>query len=270
MPFVDGESLRAKLAREHELPLAEAIRILRNVADALAEAHAQGVVHRDIKPDNVLLRGQHAVVTDFGIAKALTEATGSEQITTAGVAHGTPVYMAPEQIAADPTTDLRADIYSFGVMAYEMLAGRPPFVGVTAQMLASAHMTQPPEPITRHRTAIPAPLAALVMRCLEKKPADRWQRVDEIQHELEGMATPGMGTPVRDADGGRALGGSRSNARVVSAVAALSLIAALAFALKWGPNGRPPARCTHPDARRAAAREHRRSGGRVLRRGHDR
>ena len=240
MPFVDGESLRSKLAREHELPLAEASRILRDVADALAEAHAQGVVHRDIKPDNVLLRGQHAVVTDFGIAKAVTEATGAAQITTAGVAHGTPVYMAPEQIAADPATDQRADIYSFGVMAYEMLAGRPPFVATTAQMLASAHMTQVPEPITRHRTAIPAPLATLVMRCLEKKPADRWQRVDEIQRELEAMATPGMGTAVRDSGKG-ALGKPRSNARVVSAVAALALIAALAFALKWGRGGGPPA-----------------------------
>jgi serine/threonine-protein kinase len=240
MPFVDGESLRSKLAREHELPLAEASRILRDVADALAEAHAQGVVHRDIKPDNVLLRGQHAIVTDFGIAKAVTDATGAAKITTAGVAHGTPVYMAPEQIAADPATGQRADIYSFGVMAYEMLAGRPPFVATTAQMLASAHMTQAPEPITRHRTAIPTPLATLVMRCLEKKPADRWQRVDEIQRELEAMATPGMGTGFRDSGTGPALGKPRSNARVVSAVAALAIIAALAFALTWGRRGGPP------------------------------
>ncbi len=191
MPFVDGESLRTRLTREHELPLPDVLRILRDVADALAEAHAHGVVHRDIKPDNVLLRGHHAVVTDFGVAKAVSEATGRQQVTTAGVALGTPAYMAPEQAAADPATDHRADIYALGVLAYEMLAGQPPFIGTTAQAVLSAHMTQAPEPITRHRTVVPAPLAELIMRCLEKKPADRWQRADEILHQLEAMATPG-------------------------------------------------------------------------------
>src|SRR4030095_7116948 len=121
MPFVEGASLRAGLAREHELPVADVVRIVREVADALAEAHAHGVVHRDIKPDNVLLRGHHAVITDFGVAKAVSEATGVHALTSVGVALGTPTYMAPEQATGDPAFDQRADIYALGVMAYEML-----------------------------------------------------------------------------------------------------------------------------------------------------
>ena len=137
MPYVDGESLRDKLSREGELPIAEAVRILREVADALSHAHEQGVVHRDIKPDNVMLSGRHAMVTDFGVAKAVSQATGREQLTTAGVAIGTAAYMAPEQAAADPNVDHRADIYAFGVLAYEMLTGRPPFTGTSPQMVLS-------------------------------------------------------------------------------------------------------------------------------------
>ncbi len=127
MPYIEGESLREKLEREGELPVDEAVRILREIADALAHAHGRGVVHRDIKPDNVLISGRHAMVMDFGVAKAVSEATGREKLTTAGVALGTPSYMAPEQASADPTTDHRADIYALGAMAYELLAGRPPF-----------------------------------------------------------------------------------------------------------------------------------------------
>jgi TolB-like protein/tRNA A-37 threonylcarbamoyl transferase component Bud32 len=230
MPFVDGESLRSKLSREHELSLPESVRILRDVADALSEAHAQGVVHRDIKPDNVLLRGQHAVVTDFGVAKAVSDATGGAHNTTAGVALGTPSYMAPEQAAADAATDHRADIYSFGVMAYEMLAGRPPFTGPTAHAVLSAHMTQAPDPITRHRAAVPAPLADLVMRCLEKKPADRWQKVEEILHQLDAIKTPSTGTAITHAVGGRFW----SKTRVALIVAAVAVIVALGYALQSG------------------------------------
>ncbi len=126
MPYVEGESLRVKLAREGELPINEALRVLREVVDALKHAHQHGLVHRDIKPDNVLLSDDHAVVTDFGVAKAVSEATGRQQLTTAGVALGTPAYMAPEQAAADPNVDHRADIYAVGVLAYEMLSGRSP------------------------------------------------------------------------------------------------------------------------------------------------
>ncbi len=129
MPFVDGQNLRGRLTRQGELPIHQAVKLLAEVADALAYAHAQGVVHRDIKPDNVLLSGRHALVTDFGVAKAVSEATGRQQLTTAGIAIGTPAYMAPEQASADPHLDHRVDIYALGAMGYELLVGRPPFTG---------------------------------------------------------------------------------------------------------------------------------------------
>jgi len=126
MPLIEGDSLRTRLAREGELPVGEAVRLLRDVVDGLAYAHEHGVVHRDIKPDNVLVSRHHAMVTDFGVAKALSEATGRAALTSAGVALGTPSYMAPEQATADPHTDHRADIYAVGALAYEMLQdGRP-------------------------------------------------------------------------------------------------------------------------------------------------
>ncbi len=198
MPFIEGESLRARLSREGELPVAEAVRLLRDVVDALAYAHEQGVLHRDIKPDNVLVSRNHGLVTDFGVAKALSEAAGSQPgpagFTSAGVAMGTPAYMAPEQATADPTIDHRADIYSVGIMAYEMLAGHPPFAGRTPQQLLAAHVNRPPEPLGKVRGSVPPDLAAVVMRCLEKRPADRWQRADELLRALEAVATPGTGT----------------------------------------------------------------------------
>ncbi|MGH7675350.1 MAG: serine/threonine-protein kinase, partial [Gemmatimonadales bacterium] len=192
MPFVEGESLRARLTREGELPIAEAVRLLRDVVDALshAHAHAHGVVHRDVKPDNVLLSGRHAMVTDFGVAKAVSEATGRHGLTTAGVALGTPAYMAPEQAAADPHIDHRADVYAVGALAYELLTGHPPFEGTNAQQVLSAHLTQAPAPVTARRPAVPAALEAVVMRCLEKKPADRWQTAEQLLGQLEGFVTP--------------------------------------------------------------------------------
>ena len=173
MPYEEGQSLREKLTSEGELPVGDAVRILCDVVDALAHAHKNGVVHRDIKPDNVLLSDRHALVTDFGVAKAVSEATGRAQLTTAGVALGTPAYMAPEQAVADPHIDHRADIYAVGALAYELLTGRPPFTGTTPQMVLSAHVTEVPEPVTKHRDTVTGALEQLVMRCLEKKPADR-------------------------------------------------------------------------------------------------
>ena len=197
MPYIEGESLRDRIKREGELPIDEAARILREVVDALAHAHAHGVVHRDIKPDNVLLSGRHALVSDFGVAKAVSEATGRDKLTTAGVALGTPSYMAPEQAAANPHIDHRADIYAVGAMAYELLAGQPPFTGASPQMVLAAHVTETPQPVTTHRAAVPPAMAQLVMRCLEKKAADRWQSADELLRELETFATPGGGvTPM--------------------------------------------------------------------------
>ncbi len=191
MPYVDGESLRERLAREVELPVGEAAEILKDVADALAYAHGQGVVHRDIKPDNVMLSGRHALVMDFGVAKAVSAAAVDGSLTTAGMALGTPAYMAPEQAAADPHIDHQADIYAVGVMAYEMLAGQPPFVAGTAQQVLAAHMSQPPELVTQRRAAVPATLADVVMKCLEKRPADRWQTAEELQARFESLL---MGT----------------------------------------------------------------------------
>ncbi len=193
MPLVSGESLRAKLAREGELPVPEVVRIMRDVVSALAYAHSNGVVHRDIKPDNILLSQGFAVVTDFGVAKAVSEATGESSLTSLGVALGTPAYMAPEQASADPHTDHRADIYALGVLGYEMLSGSPPFVASSPQMVLAAHVTQAPAAITQHRTAVPGALAAMVMRCLEKKPADRWQSASELYQQLDAMATPSGG-----------------------------------------------------------------------------
>ena len=198
MPYIDGESLRERLVQHGELPIADAVKILREVVDALAHAHEQGVVHRDIKPDNVMLSGRHALVTDFGVAKAVSEATGRAKLTTAGVALGTPAYMAPEQATADPTMDHRADIYAVGAVGYEMLTGRPPFTGTTQQEVLSAHVTRTPDPVTKHRETVPPALAQLVMKCLEKKPADRWQSAEELLPQLEALATPSGGVTPTD------------------------------------------------------------------------
>jgi serine/threonine-protein kinase len=214
MPYIEGESLRAKLARGGELPIGEAVRILRDVVDALSEAHEHGVVHRDIKPENILLSKQHALVTDFGVAKAVDEATGRQALTTAGVALGTPTYMAPEQAAADTYIDHRADIYAVGALGYELLTGRPPFVGPTAQSILTAHVTRAPEEVTKHRPTVPGALAQLIMRCLEKKPADRWQRAEELLPQLEALMTPSGGvTPTTTRPVG-AVSGSRRKSLV--------------------------------------------------------
>lgn len=204
MPFIKGENLRAKLVRLRELPIPDATKILREVADALEYAHENGIVHRDIKPENILFSGSHALVTDFGVSKALSSATsetrveaGSSALTSLGVALGTPAYMAPEQAAADPQVDHRADIYSLGAVGYELLTGRPPFTGMTPQQVLSAQVTAQPDPVTQHRPNIPPALAATIMRCLEKHPSDRWQTASELRVQLESVFTPsGVTQPV--------------------------------------------------------------------------
>jgi serine/threonine-protein kinase len=229
MPLIEGESLRTRLAREGELPVPEAVRLLRDVADALAYAHQHGVVHRDIKPDNVLISGQHAVVTDFGVSKAITAATGESSLTSIGVALGTPAYMSPEQAAAEPKVDHRADVYALGAMAYEMLTGAPPFSGDSQAVLA-AHVTRAPEAVTARRAAVPAALGALVMRCLEKKAADRWQSASELHQQLEVMATPSGGmtptgaVPATQGPVGSRQGMVRTFAWVAVGVAAVAVV----------------------------------------------
>jgi serine/threonine protein kinase len=196
MPFVNGESLRKRLAREGELPIAETVRILRDVVSALAYAHGCGVVHRDVKPDNVLLSGGVAVVTDFGVAKAVSASTdaGTTGLTSLGVALGTPAYMAPEQATANPQTDHRADIYALGVVAYELLTGSPPFTGRSPQAVLAAHVVEDPEPVERRRPAVPPMLAALVRECLSKRPAERPQSAVQVMHVLDAIGTPSGGT----------------------------------------------------------------------------
>ncbi|MGH7624024.1 MAG: protein kinase domain-containing protein [Gemmatimonadaceae bacterium] len=200
MPYVDGESLRGRIARDGELPVSDAVRILRDVASALNYAHSRGVVHRDIKPDNVLLSSGVAMVTDFGVAKALTVSASTTHVgssssssTSTGLALGTPTYMAPEQATADPSMDHRVDLYAFGILAYEMLTGQPPFTNRSPQAVLAAHVTEEPEPVERRRPSVPPPLCALIARCLEKHPADRPQSAGEIMQALDAMATPSGG-----------------------------------------------------------------------------
>ena len=190
MPFVEGESLGARITRAGALPVRESVSILKDVARALAYAHERGVVHRDIKPHNVLLAAGAATVTDFGVAKALSSArrSGGERgltLTDPGTSLGTPLYMAPEQAAADPDIDHRADIYAFGVTAYEMLAGVPPFAGLAPRALLAARMTEDAAPLETLRPDVPASLAALVMRCLEREPDDRPQSAAELLAALD-------------------------------------------------------------------------------------
>jgi serine/threonine protein kinase len=154
MPYVEGETLRERLARGGELPVPEAVRLLGEIAEALATAHRAGVVHRDIKPENVMLSGRHAMVMDFGVAKAVTEASHGSTLTSAGVALGTPAYMAPEQATADPQMDARVDIYALGVMGYEMLTGAAPFAGLNAQQMLAAHVTRAPVPVGQQRDGL--------------------------------------------------------------------------------------------------------------------
>ena len=190
MPLIDGETLRARLTRSGELPLADAVRLLREVASALAYAHEKGIVHRDIKPENILLTRRHAFVSDFGVAKALSDATvgGSSGLTSLGVALGTPAYMAPEQAMAERSIDHRADIYAFGVVAYEILTGSAPFVGRSAQALIASHLTETPEPLASRRPMVPDALATLVMRCMAKEAIDRPQSADELIRALDAVA----------------------------------------------------------------------------------
>src|SRR2546430_5802260 len=182
MPLIEGESLRTKLARDGALPIADSVRILRDVVDALAYAHRYGVAHRDIKPDNVLISAHHAVVTDFGVAKALGEATGETSLTSVGVTLGTPAYMAPEQAAADPHVDHRCDIYAVGTLAYEMLTGRPPFTGGTPQQLPAAPGSGGPAPPVEYRAAVAPALAGAGMRGPAKNPSGRWQAAGQRGH----------------------------------------------------------------------------------------
>ena len=187
MGYVDGESVAARLKRRGRLPADEARRIMQETADALGAAHALGIIHRDVKPDNILLEGSRGrvVVTDFGIAKALSSTSGSATLTATGVAIGTPHYMSPEQGAGDREIDGRSDIYSLGVVAYQMLTGELPFQAPTVPGLLMKHITERAPLVTTLRPECPEDLAACVARCLEKDPDDRWPTADALRRALE-------------------------------------------------------------------------------------
>jgi hypothetical protein len=199
MPFVEGESLGDRLRRERRLGIADAVRVLREMADALDHAHARRVVHRDLKPDNVLLSGEHAMIADFGVAKALIAATHAGMETTdgstaVGVSVGTPAYMAPEQAAADPAVDHRADLYALGVIGYQLLTGVTPFAGTTPQAQLAAHLSQQPQPLSTHRGDVPPALERLIMQLLEKDAARRPRSAAAVVAELDGISA--AATPV--------------------------------------------------------------------------
>ena len=237
MPYVRGESLRARLARGDAVPLPQAVSILRDVARALEYAHSESVVHRDIKPENILLSGSTAVVTDFGIAKAIATSRtqdgvgASGTLTSVGSAIGTPAYMAPEQVAGDPPADHRADLYAWGVVAWELLAGRHPFTSATsAQALMAAHLAQPAPDLATVREGIPPALANIVRRCLEKDPSRRPSSAAELLAALDEVTTP---VPA-------AASGTRPRS-TWPLVAAGVVIVAIAAAAAWRFGTRPTA-----------------------------
>jgi TolB-like protein len=237
MPYVEGESLRDRLDREKQLPLDDALQIAREVADALSYAHSRGVIHRDIKPENILLESGHAVVADFGIARAI-DAAGGERLTETGLTIGTPAYMSPEQAAGDQDLDGRSDLYALGCVLYEMLAGQPPFTGATAGSLVHQHLTAEPPPITQLRPAVPAEIAGILQRALAKTPADRFNPVAQFGDALRLSAghTPASqpAPPARPA---------RSGGRVFALVAVLVLLGGVGGFLLWRGRGHaaPPA-----------------------------
>ncbi|HZD05750.1 MAG TPA: serine/threonine-protein kinase, partial [Longimicrobiales bacterium] len=224
MPHVEGESLRERLDRQGRLEIGEALAIAREVAAALHYAHGRGVVHRDVKPENVMLQEGQAVVADFGIALAVAEAAGPERLTATGVSLGTPGYMSPEQAAGEHELDRRTDVYALGALLYEMLAGQPPFRGDTARAVLARVLTETPRPIRELRPEVSADVEAAVARALARAPEDRFPTAQDFVRHLH---------PVRGEAGAAGSPGRRRGRVVAMAGAGLVVAAALVVGLLW-------------------------------------
>jgi serine/threonine protein kinase len=233
MPFIEGESLREEIRRGTPAAARSAMRVLHDVLDALAYAHARGVVHRDIKPGNILRHGNHSLVTDFGVAKALSASLPSSGTTSAGIAIGTPAYMAPEQLAADPAADHRMDIYAVGLLVYELLTGTQAFAESSPQATMAAQLTRMPPDLAKARPDIPAPLSSLIMRMLAKNPDDRPQTASAALEELDAIVTPTGVTAPRRVPG-------RRSAWLWGLAAAVLVVGAILAALATKAPGRLP------------------------------
>jgi eukaryotic-like serine/threonine-protein kinase len=277
MPFVGGESLRERLTREPRFPVAEAVWIAREVADALAYAHEQGVVHRDIKPENILISGGHALVADFGIARAIENCNvcgPSAGITAVGLPIGTPAYMSPEQAEGRPDVDGRSDIYSLGCVLFELLAGRPPFTGRNARTVMTQHVTTPPPALLELRPELPAMLVEAVERAVQKDPADRFSSAGEFRDVLQLVAASQViehATPPESRiSGGRrpvsgavavpevapatgALRGSRTGVWLMLGAVLVALALGVTFLLPGGPGPADPPAAAHAGRPRATS-----------------
>jgi len=228
MPYVEGESLRDRLVRERQLPVEEAVRIALDVAAALAYAHSQSVLHRDVKPDNILLSDKQPVLADFGLARAVSVA-GGERLTETGLALGTPHYMSPEQAAGDPSVNVRSDVYALGCVLYEMLAGDPPFTGPSAQAVVAGHMAEPVPRLRTVRGTVPEGLERVITRALAKAPADRFASAEEFAAALsESTRAPSL-------PHGRPIGARWRTAAILIG----ALVAGLAVARFWPPRSGP-------------------------------
>jgi serine/threonine-protein kinase len=240
MPYIDGESLRAEIDRRGRLPVRDVMRIVTDVAEALAFAHSRGVIHRDIKPGNVLLQGNHALVTDFGVAKALSAALPSGAGTSTGMAIGTPTYMAPEQLASDPAADHRVDIYALGLLAYELLTGASPFESPSPRETMAAQLTRMPPSLDSSNPEVTPALARVVSDCLQKDPDRRPATAEELLGRLEGLGSGAVASR----------GPVSSRARMLGLVVAG---AAAAAALLWFRSDAPPRTAAAPDSVAPAA-----------------
>ena len=226
MPYIDGESLRAAIERKKVFTVKEVTRILHDVLDALGYAHKRGVVHRDIKPANILTQGSHALITDFGVAKALSAALPGAGVgfTTAGMAIGTPSYMAPEQLAGDPSADHRIDLYAAGLLAYELLSGQSPFAGPSPRETMAAQLTRDPKPLHEVNSSVPTSMSALIMKMLAKDPEDRPASAEAVLDELDSMTvTVGPTTPVSGGVAGMIAAPARSLTKVFAGIGVLAV-----------------------------------------------